>query len=344
MHGIRRGNLRLTKKFINEEYAMTTILMLSLAILGICVTYYFGAKALKTSRRMRIAFYEEDCISLFESIVQGIEGLEVNFEKKPVSRNLVLLKGCVANVGGMDIDKGAIHKPLTFSLPEVFKWLKAKIVSSSPEVNASYHLSSPNELVFEWDLLKPNEYFRFDALVETPMTQGNNNRRAAPVEALRSNLSLAHRITNLASVETGTLRRRQRPSSDDIAAFIGIFLIGFVFVFFSITGGRDIESLYHLKLNNGQTLEVFQKKIEGGRVILKQVDGPFQETLDQDTLKTKYHMTYSRTRMIRRVGTMSYVLMFVGGLMSVIGFGSLWMFIREARNERKRLRMVKLLK
>jgi hypothetical protein len=319
-----------------------TWLMVLLGISGLAATCFYGVKALKSRRRTQLAFYEEDCISLFESIVQSIEGLEVNFEKKPVSRNLVLLKGCVANVGGMDIDKGAIHKPLTFNLPEVFKWLKAKIVSSSPEVNASYHLSSPNELVFEWDLLKPNEYFRFDALVETPMTQGNNNRRVAPGEALRTNLSLTHRITTLASVETGTLRRRQRPSSEDIASFAGFLLFGFFIVFLSLTSFRNDERLYRVKLNNGQTVEVFQKEIGRGRVILKQVDGPFQETLDQDTLKTKYHMTYSR--MISRVRTTSCALMVVGGLMSVISLGILWKFVREAKNERKRLRMVQLLK
>jgi hypothetical protein len=159
---------------------LLTWLMLLLAICGIIATCFYGVRSLKSKRRTKLNYYEEDNISLFKSIVQSIEGIEITYAKKTIGPNLVLLKGCIVNTGQIDIDKSMIHAPLRCSLPESSMWLKAKIVSSSSGVNAEYQLSTPHDLEFSWDLLKPNEYFRFDALTETPMPMEGQDDKTPP--------------------------------------------------------------------------------------------------------------------------------------------------------------------
>jgi len=316
-----------------------TWLMVFLGISGLAATCFYGVKALKSRRRTQLAFYEEDCISLFESIVQSIEGIEINYEKKPISQNLVLLKGCVANTGGIDIDRVAIHKPLTFSLPQAFKWLKARIVSSSPEVNARYELPNPNELLFIWDLLKPNEYFRFDALAETPPKKENEKERTTPKQALRNSLNFSHRITNLSSLEIGRLRSF-RPDRLKIIQIMSLLVAGLFMIGSSFIGWFSTKVVnYQLELDSGQRIVVSAEGKNHNRLLLKEVDGAFKEEINASDLFRKYRAT---PVVMAKKEAMAQLA--VGGFWSIAAGCVLFWYLSSIRRERKRLRMVELLK
>jgi hypothetical protein len=316
--------------------------MLFLAILSIIATCFFGARALKSRRRTRLAFYEEDCIPLFESIAQTIEGIEINYEKKPIiQNNLVLLKGCVANTGDMDIDKSVIHKPLTISLPQTLKWLKAKMLSSSPDVNVNYELPNPQTLLFTWDLLKPNEYFRFYALAEIPAQDNAEKKPVSPSTALRKNRVISHRISNLHSLEIGEISVRWRPDRGKIVGWLipvlgGIGLIASLFIWPDVLNRVN----YQIELNNGSKVVVTMQGKGHDLLILKEVGGHFRDEIKTDEFFTKYRVT----PVIVESRTSFYVILTFSIIYLITGCMFLWKYFKETKREKKKLRMLEFLK
>jgi hypothetical protein len=312
--------------------------MIVLALLGIIATWFYGVKA---RRRIQLAFYEESCISLFESIVQSLEGIEINYEKKPISQNLVLLKGCIVNTGNTDIDKNLIHKPLTLRLPSSFKWLRASIVSSSPDVNAIYELSDPNGLTFRWDLLKPNEYFRFDALAETPAKHGNGEKAQSPGRALEKNVDLTFRISGLSSVDEERIHFPTRLSIGDVSHWVFWFLIGLLYIIIAFTRYYP-EKLIHYKLeqSNGDKIEVSMEGTETGHILLKEVGGAFTDTIEASALFVKYKVT---PLVVTRWSSF-YFYLGSGILLSTVVGWSVIGHIQRTKRARKRLRLVDLVK
>ncbi len=310
-------------------------------IAGLLATCVFGLLAIKLAvkyrHRTELTFYEENCISLFESIVQSIEGIEVSYEKKPVGQNLVLLTGCIVNTGNRDIDKSTIHKPLAIHLVSSFKWLKANIVSSSPQVNAEYDLSDPTDLVFRWDLLKPGEHLRFDALVETPSVQQNDKGRVAPARSLRKNLSFSHRITNLGSLQKGRL-----PDISDLM-FVRImaimFLVGTLFLWtgyhFSLFTNKALQ--YKVELIDGRKVDVRVVPRESGKILLTEIGGSFEQEIEAAELLSTFKAVPVVVTERDRSSVFWALLSGCGGVFFIVLY-------LQGLQSRKRLRALGLLK
>ncbi len=318
-----------------------TLIGLAAALIGVTLTWYFGKKGLKLRRRTNLTFYEESCIALFEAIVESIEGIEITYEKEKIEPNLVLLKACVANTGDTDIDNASVHKPLSLSLPKDFKWLKANIVSSSPDVNATWQLPRQNDLIFVWDLLKPNEYFRFDALAETPAAKEDSAQPTRPVKALRENLDLNVRITDLGCVHVGrlgSLIRFDWWEHFSAIAWVALGILSIVIAFARFASNEVVH--YELKLHDGTKVEVTLEPAGQGQVMLKGVDDDFIEKGEAQ----KLFALYQTTPLVVVDRRLFYSGLGFGVLCILVGSWFIVGYLRAAKRQRRRLRMFDLLK
>src|SRR5205085_6381415 len=127
-----------------------------LAIAGTVATIVLGTwsiyLALKRRYPGRITLLKETSIGLFDSIVRNLPELAILYKGEPVSQSLVLLKGIFHNTGSIDITESMVEEKLTIHLPEGFKWLTGKVVSTSADVKANLTLLSPHSLIFDLGL------------------------------------------------------------------------------------------------------------------------------------------------------------------------------------------------
>src|ERR1035437_1972556 len=118
-----------------------------LSALGIFTTVVLGVWCLIVALHRRypgeISFVRDPYLGLFDSIVKNLPELSVQYDGKPVSPGLVLVKGALLNSGAKDITVPMVEGPLTFHLPEGFRWVMAKIVGTSPNVKASVVANGP---------------------------------------------------------------------------------------------------------------------------------------------------------------------------------------------------------
>ncbi|NQV19456.1 MAG: hypothetical protein HQ534_13060 [Armatimonadetes bacterium] len=181
-------------------------------ILGIIVTIivgYFGIKyTFKYKTRTRLLFFENSCFSLFKSVVKELDELEIKYKGKTVTENLIIYKGTFFNSGNIDIDKNLIYGPVKLILPDDYEWKKVKIIDQSEDVNLEYEFEKkPNELQFSWDILKENEFFTFDSVIEYKPEKSPKEESQLGISNITENLSkkitFSQRITNLKSIDIG---------------------------------------------------------------------------------------------------------------------------------------------
>jgi hypothetical protein len=121
---------------------------------------------------------------------------------------LIIYKGTFFNGGNADIDKSMVHKPLTILLPQDYEWRNVNIIDKSENINVSCS-NTKEELNFEWDVLKENEYFTFDSVIEFKPKNNNKDEKDYSPEnitrKLSQNIKFTQRITSLKSVDKETL-------------------------------------------------------------------------------------------------------------------------------------------
>jgi len=137
--------------------------------MGIFATILFGIWgiyiALKYRSSVQISFILNKSIALFDTIVKNIAELAVLYKGAPVTQNLILIEGALVNTGTKDILPTMIEKPICLNLPEDYKWLTAKIISTSNNIEANIKVKD-TLLTIDSGLFKLNEYIRFQALLQ----------------------------------------------------------------------------------------------------------------------------------------------------------------------------------
>lgn len=209
-------------------------------ILGILATFLVGYLGIKYTYKHKtitnLLFFENGCVSLFNSVMKDVEDVEIKYKGKKIDENLLLYKGTFFNSGNTDIDKTAIHKPIRLTLPDNFEWKKIKIIEQSHEININLNYDE-SEAIFEWDILKENEYFTFDSLIEYKPAQVQPSDQPVTdiTNYLTKSIKIAHRITNLKSVERGDMPSKPVSWSNFIFLCLAVCLI-FAFSFFKSAG------------------------------------------------------------------------------------------------------------
>lgn len=260
---------------------MTTSTLLT--ILGIVVTVALGAWGLYLTVAQRypgrITFVKEGCIGIFDSIVRNLPELSVSYEDKPVSENLVLLKGFLLNTGSKDITPTMAEKSLTIDLPEDFRWLTAKIVSTSPSVRASAQCAA-QRLYFEMGLFRRGEHIRFEALAEVPAQTDRGDSSLG--EILEQALTFHHRIADTRKVDrqelpTTSQRKRRKYRSILMGTQLLVLAVLVVFATWFDTGRAEIQ--YSLVRSDSSVVDVTVRPKLNGTLELRGAQDEFREVL-----------------------------------------------------------------
>lgn len=241
-----------------------------LTVLGILATVLFGIWAVVIRRRYpgEITFVVEDCIGLFDTIVKNFPELAVIYQEKPISHGLVLLKGTFLNSGKKDITPEMVEDQITLNLPEDFKWLAAKTVGASRNVNASVE-TEPNSLRFSTSLFRCQEYFKFEVLAEVPVLDNDNSIN----KKLTTNISPSHRIA-----DTGKIRKVSLPAESytkrrllwrimvpaSLMIVLGVIMCSVVFF-----RGLPVVMLFQVPQQDGSVAEVTVKPYRNGTIRIK---------------------------------------------------------------------------
>ena len=142
-------------------------LLTVLTIIGIIVTIAFGIWGIYAFARRRypgqITMVRENTIALFDTIVKKFPEISITYKSSAVSEGLVLLRAAFLNTGSKDITPEMVDEEVSLTLPDNFKWLNAKVTSSSPDVHGLIRLD-PRTIYFDLGLFRCKEYVRFEAL------------------------------------------------------------------------------------------------------------------------------------------------------------------------------------
>ena len=85
---------------------------------------------------------------------------------KTKGENYPLLQATIYNTSKSDISASDFIQPLKLILPNKYKWTSFELIDNSCDIKLNNLLYEENELQFQWDLLKKNDFFRFSARIE----------------------------------------------------------------------------------------------------------------------------------------------------------------------------------
>lgn len=145
-------------------------------------------------------------------------------------------------------------EPVSAHLPHECKWLEAKVLAASPHVVASARISADSVLELRFNLLRRNEFVRFQALAHAP----EGDRQLSAEGVIVKGLTFAHRIAN-----TAPIRQLQssltKPSKKEfvLPVLLGLFSLvaATAFVHVAVRGDPFLYVL-HLQTEGGQLIEV----------------------------------------------------------------------------------------
>lgn len=256
-----------------------------LSILGVSVSVLFGTwgiiLAIRNRYPGRITYVKEQTIELFDSIGKNLPELAVTYKKQQIKQNLVLINGAFLNTGKIDISPTMTEDPITLSLPEEFKWLTAKVVSTSEKVNADINLKDENNIILTPSLFRCGEYIRIQALAEVPIPENseNNSKKVKMGSHLEEALTFSHRIMNTRKIdqrriyEQDVYKRRKRFS---LIMLAGIVTLIFVFGVIFFIKGVPSQLTYNYKAKNGNSYVVTIEPRDNNKVKVKDLEGKFE--------------------------------------------------------------------
>lgn len=180
---------------MNVNYDLSQLL----GYIGIFVTIIFGLWGIYVTIRNKyfpqITFVLKKSIALFDTIVKNIPELSISYNGAPINQNLILIEAALVNTGKKDILPTMIEKPIYLSLPDYYKWIAGKIISTSNNIEATITLSDPT-IVINSGLFKLNEYIIFQALLEVP----NDNNVAKIEKKIDKIIKFSHRIADMRNI------------------------------------------------------------------------------------------------------------------------------------------------
>jgi len=318
-----------------------------LGLLGIIITIIVGVMGIIYTYRIRnipkITFLEQDFFSLFESIIKNMDGINITFENIQINPSLLMLKASFINNGTIDIDSSMVHEPLKIKLPENCKWKRIKITKASPNVNINFKMS---DIVteFDWDLLKRNEYFSFDALIEII----DNQKESIEIDneyivKIYEKISISHRITNLEKINEENLysimksKRLKRLMFPLISTLVlGLVLLTLIF----IVPDQSLSSTHYiikdLKNNN---MEIKLIYLKNDNILIKSIDNKYKEVLAVDEFVKRYNITLKVIKNTMIIYVFAFFAL-LGILMSISGLIN-YLFIKRKENYIKMLLDIK---
>lgn len=271
-----------------------------LILLGIIITVIVGVIGIIYTYRIRnipkLTFLEQDFFSLFKSIIKNMDGINITFENIQINPSLLMLKASFINNGTIDIDSSMVHEPVKIKLPENCKWKRIKITKTSPNANINFVMSDV-VTEFDWDLLKKNEYFSFDALIEIiddPKESIDIDNEY--IKKISKKISISHRITNLEKINKDNLHSitKYKNIRNIQFPFILLFIMGVSFIImmsnFNIPGQVLRNTNYIIKDLKNNNMEIELIYLGNDKIQIKSIDNKYKEVLTIDEFVKKYNI------------------------------------------------------
>jgi hypothetical protein len=289
-----------------------------LTVAGIVVTVILGGWGLYLALQRRypgeITFVSESVIWLFDDIVENLPDIAITYQDKPISPDVVLIRGAVVNTGRVDLTRVMTAKPITLSLPQDCKWLGRSVIGHSPDVVLGVSDPGTSELAVEPDLLRCGEFVRFQALAS--MSPEAKKRTHA---GFRAALSFAHRIRDTQPIRRTALgnprRWRRRLLMSLVMCLSGAAM--FVFFFFvSPSPFVGTRVMYKYEDPPGTVREVTAVPREDGSVRVRSLDGKYRREVPAREFVVNSLGGPERCKKVAR--PLHYVLMVSVGLLYVV--------------------------
>lgn len=168
-----------------------------LSTIGLIATIGFGIWgiiiAINKRYPGRITFVEENAIGLFNSIIKSFPEIKLQYNSSPISEQMIYLKASFINTGSRDLSTKDSAQKLKIELPNDYKWINCKITRHSKDIECNL-TNNNREIIFDFDLLRKNEFIQFEAFAEIKNT-------VRPALTFRKSLSFSHRIPNTAKID-----------------------------------------------------------------------------------------------------------------------------------------------
>lgn len=284
---------------MNDYNTIFNLLNLTIALIfGIATIYLY----FRTTRRIRITYVEEDCISLFHSVIQNIEGMVVSYKEKAITTpHLFKINGGLINDGNADIDQTNIFKSPRIKIPEGFKCIDVGIIPSSQDIETRVKIVTDNEVEIEWDLLKKNEFIKFSLLIEALRANKNLEKH------LSSKLTLTHRISGLSKITRESIAILQKPQKllDEFQSILVFIGLGIIIMSLGIWPPTSTSGLV-LQDKNGNEIQIqvypsLLDRISRGESRINSLKGFLRDDIDIIKERTKLY-TYEEARQLFRLG------------------------------------------
>ena len=175
---------------------------MSIQYISIVLTGIFGISGILFSifmlNKPRLKCYQIFPGKLFSENVTDISKLEIRYNTEKIVGDLIFLQILINNEGNCDIDSNSIYEPLKITYKEPLKVLDAFVDSKYVNIDFSFR---DNSLYLKWDLLKKNEYFIINIILnyceEDKLKINNRN-------ILKNYTEISSRIKNIYQIKKET--------------------------------------------------------------------------------------------------------------------------------------------
>ncbi|MBO9681291.1 MAG: hypothetical protein J7502_01240 [Flavisolibacter sp.] len=311
-----------------------TLISIAISIIvGIVLSYWGIWYSKRLKDKYSLSLVNDEWISLLTTFQDKFEALKIEFTQ-PINTNLDYYRASILNTGTLDIDKTKMYAPLEIIFPENCKVNECKIGNQSSNKFSVSSSISKNKICFEWDLLKPQEYFSFECIIESTIP---SNR-----ETFRQGISVSQRIADLKDVqqinawnmsETEPKKYRRKQYGGYLSGIFFLSFCGFLF-YNGLTSytNPDVEIKYTTKYTADNAL-VELKSLNSNTIVL--LHNNKADTVALKDAPRYIHLMPSVDLKRTNLG----VLIFFGGIFLLIILG----VIKGVKGDINELRKIKLI-
>lgn len=298
---------------ITNNMDMALIYWIAGVVSSLLIGYWGIWYARKTRSKTSLVFVIKEFIPLFKTITKSFNSLEIKYKGIHISESLVLIKASLVNNGNNDIDKSAIVKPISISLPSHYKCIEVTPTDISEDVNANISLDN-NEIAIDWDLLKQREFISFDFLIEMTTQDIKSNGGENGLSSFKIN----HRITNVNKVEKYEIDINRAEEQYKPINLLGslllptILLLGGIFLILTII--FEVKDGFSYKINNDGIKKKFRVTYINDTVVkvTSKID-TLNYIITKDQLQEKFNADFDLRK--------TRVSLYGGLIMGLVGLG-----------------------
>ena len=253
-------------------------IILGVASIAIAILIYFLQKQIRYPGQLKFAIIETWKVR--STSPNGYGELSLKYNDYEIKEELNYVKFILYNKKSFDYSSGDTNNPVRIILPEGCRWVDAKVIDHSKEVQAAVTNKNGKELGLTFELLRKNEYVEVDGIIESINS----------LNSLGDAITILHRIPNVSSVKHTPLLNSydyQRAKSNSI--LLGVLLVMVVLVLIYALGIHPASPLKFKELSTGEIRSLYIEK-DGGVVYHKGmfIWSGYSDPISQDDFAKEY--------------------------------------------------------